>query len=34
MKTALYRHRAGFELQRASPFIKWVKYPEVFGEAA
>jgi len=27
----LNRHRAGFEPQRASPFIKWVKAPQILG---
>jgi hypothetical protein len=29
----LYRHRAGFEPQRTSPFRKWVKAPQILGEA-
>jgi hypothetical protein len=27
VKKALHRHRVGFEPQRASPFMKWVKAP-------
>jgi predicted N-acetyltransferase YhbS len=27
-----YRHRAGFEAQPASPFMKSVKAPQILGE--
>ena len=33
VKKTLHRHRAGFESQRASPFMKWVKAPQILGEA-
>jgi hypothetical protein len=33
VKKTLHRHRAGFEAQRASPFIKRVKAPPMLGEA-
>jgi hypothetical protein len=32
VKMALYRHRAGFEPQRASPFMKKVKASRILGE--
>jgi hypothetical protein len=28
VETALHHHHAGFEPQRASPFMKWVKNPK------
>jgi hypothetical protein len=34
VKKTLRRHRAGFEPQRASPFVKSVKVPHILGEAA
>jgi hypothetical protein len=34
MKKALHRHRAGFVPQRESSFVKWVKAPQIPGEAA
>jgi|AntAceMinimDraft_5_1070358.scaffolds.fasta_scaffold132078_2 hypothetical protein len=34
MKFALRLHRAGFEPQRASSFVKSVKAPKVLGDAA
>ena len=33
VKRTLHRHRAGFEPQRASPIMKWVKAPQIHGEA-
>jgi hypothetical protein len=33
VKKALHRHRAGFDLQRASPFMKSVKASQILGEA-
>ena len=32
-KRTLYRHRAGIEPQRASPFVKRVKASQILGEA-
>jgi hypothetical protein len=34
VKKTLYRHRAGFEPQRALPFMKRVKASKILGEAA
>jgi tubulin beta len=34
VKKTLHRHCAGFEPQRVSPFRKWVKAPQILGEAA
>ena len=34
VKKALHRHRAGFEPQRASPFMKRAKASQILGEAA
>jgi hypothetical protein len=34
MKKTRNLYRAGFEPQRASPFMKWVKDPQILGEAA
>jgi hypothetical protein len=33
VKKTLHRHRAGFEPQRASPFRKWAKAPQILGKA-
>ena len=33
VKKTLNRHRAGFEPQRASPFMKWVKASKILGKA-
>jgi len=34
VKKILHRHCAGFEPQRASPYGKWVKAPQLLGKAA
>jgi hypothetical protein len=34
VKNTLHRHRVGFESQRASSFMKWVKALQMLGEAA